>query len=132
MGVGFFPTDMFEVVEKGVDMFDCVAPTRMARNGGLYITPTSKSKETRINITNAKFKEDKKPIDPKCNCLTCKNHSRAYIYHLFKTKELLAYKLASIHNLHFLINLTSQMREEIKKDNFTNFKREWIDGTWKK
>ncbi len=132
MGVGFFPTDMFEVVEKGVDMFDCVAPTRMARNGGLYITPTPKSKETRINITNAKFKEDKKPIDPKCNCLTCKNHSRAYIYHLFKTKELLAYKLASIHNLHFLINLTSQMHEEIKKDNFTNFKKEWIDGTWKK
>ncbi|MCF6276835.1 MAG: tRNA guanosine(34) transglycosylase Tgt [Candidatus Magasanikbacteria bacterium] len=132
MGVGFSPVDMFEVVEKGVDMFDCVAPTRMARNGGLYISPTPKSKKTRINITNAKFKEDKKPIDSKCDCSTCQNHSRAYIHHLFKTRELLAYKLASIHNLYFLLSLTSQMRKEIKKDNFLNFKKQWVDGTWKK
>src|SRR3989338_9185918 len=90
MGVGFHPTDLFHVVEQGIDMFDCVAPTRIARNGTLYISPetakTVKSitaKKLRISITNAEFRDDKSPIDPQCTCPTCTNYSRAYLHHLF-------------------------------------------------
>ncbi|MBD3310902.1 MAG: tRNA guanosine(34) transglycosylase Tgt [Candidatus Magasanikbacteria bacterium] len=124
MGLGHSPLDIFEAVERGVDMFDCVSPTRIARNGSLFVHKEIDNKY-KININNAKFKKDKKPIDPKCNCYTCKNFSRSYIHHLFNTKEILGARLATIHNLYFLLNLTSQIREAIKEDRFIELKKEW-------
>lgn len=134
MGVGFHPTDLFHVVEQGIDMFDCVAPTRIARNGTLYISPeTAKSvksitaKKLRISITNAEFRDDKSPIDPLCTCPTCANYSRAYLHHLFDAGELLGYTLATIHNLHFLLQLMSDIRQAIKEDRFLELKKQWVE-----
>ncbi len=135
MGVGFSPSDLFEVVERGVDMFDCVSPTRMARNGALFAHPktireisgaAAHSCNSRINILNAKYRNDKSPIDPLCACSTCKNYSRAYLNHLFKAEELLAYRLATIHNVHFFLNLMQEIKCAIKKDKFLELKKEWI------
>ena len=132
MGVGFSPLDLFDVVERGVDMFDCVAPTRMARNGTLYVSPPARGgvggggRKYRIAITNAKFKDDLSPIDPTCSCATCKNHTRAYLHHLFDTNELLGYRLATIHNLHFFLDLMQQMRDAIHEDRFLELKSQWI------
>lgn len=125
MGVGFSPMDLFDVVERGVDMFDCVAPTRIARNGTLFMKSAGAKNKYRININNAQFRTDKKPIDPDCNCSTCVNYSRAYIHHLFDTKELLAYKLATVHNLHFFLNLMKKIRLAIKENRFLELKEEW-------
>ena len=125
MGVGHSPMDLFEVVERGVDMFDCVSPTRMARNGTLFVH-REVSKKHRIDITKAEYKKDENPIDPECSCSTCKNYSRAYLNHLFKAKELLAYRLATIHNLTFIINLMREMREAIAADTFMELKKQWI------
>ncbi len=125
MGVGHNPKDLFEVVERGVDMFDCVSPTRTARNGRLFCSKKI-NKKLYINILNSKFKKDSSPIDSECTCSTCQNYSRAYIHHLFKTEELLAYRLATIHNLHFLVSLMTKMREAIKKDEFKKLKKEWV------
>jgi len=125
MGVGHLPKDLFEVVERGIDMFDCVSPTRTARNGRLFVHKKI-NKKLFINILNSKYKKDDKPIDPECSCETCQNHSRAYLHHLFKTGELTAYRLATIHNLHFLLNLMKDMREAIKKDRFMELKKEWM------
>ena len=141
MGVGFSPSDLFEIVERGVDMFDCVSPTRMARNGALFVHPQSLplvgggqegvltkdgEKNYRININNSQFKNDTSPIDPLCTCSTCKNYSRAYLNHLFKAEELLAYRLATIHNVHFFLNLMREIRQAIKEDKFLELKRQWI------
>tara|TARA_A100001037_G_scaffold302803_1_gene335270 strand:- start:148 stop:1296 length:1149 start_codon:yes stop_codon:yes gene_type:complete len=115
MGVGS-PEDLIEGVASGVDMFDCVMPTRVARNGSLY-TITG-----RINITNQRFKSQDIPIDPDCNCMLCRNYSTAYLHHLFKAKELLALRLASIHNLTFMANLMKQIRESIVEDKFESFR----------
>lgn len=128
MGVGFSPTDLFDVVERGVDMFDCVSPTRVARNGRLFVSPLEGGKggvKHHINILNSKFRTDKNPIDPQCTCSTCQNYSRAYIHHLFKAQELTAYRLATIHNLHFMLDLMKQIREAIKEDKFTKLKKQW-------
>lgn len=125
MGLGHSPLDLFEVVERGVDMFDCVSPTRMARNGSLYVYPKT-SKKLRINIMNSKFKTDKKPIEKNCTCYTCTNFSAAYLHHLFKAEELLAYKLGTIHNLHFLSELMKEMRTAIEKGKFLNLKKKWM------
>ncbi len=124
MGVGYNPFDLFEVVERGVDMFDCVAPTRIARNGTLYVA-SEKKNNFKINIRNAKFKHDETPIDKDCNCSTCKNYSRAYIHHLFDTKETLGLTLASIHNLYFMTNLMEKIRTAIGEDTFLTLKNEW-------
>ncbi len=131
MGVGFTPSDLFEVVERGVDMFDCVSPTRIARNGSLFCHPdraerVEGSLSYRINILNAKYGNDKLPIDPKCNCPTCTNYSRAYLHHLFKAEELLAYRLATIHNVHFFLNLMREIRQAIKEDKFLELKKQWL------
>jgi len=123
MGVGFNPSDLFEVVERGVDMFDCVAPTRVARNGRLFVHKEINPKMY-INIKNSEFKTDDQPIDTKCGCFTCQNHSRAYLYHLFKAGEMLAFRLASIHNLYFFLELMRQIREAIKEDRFLELKKE--------
>lgn len=128
MGLGFSPKDLFDVVERGVDMFDCVSPTRMARNGALFISPSSGGNEQnkyRLNISNAEFKDAKGPIDPSCTCSTCATYSRAYLHHLFRSEELLAYRLATIHNVHFFVTLMSNMREAIKNGAFLELKNTW-------
>ncbi|MBE3609317.1 tRNA guanosine(34) transglycosylase Tgt [Campylobacter californiensis] len=115
MGVGT-PEDLVENVERGVDMFDCVMPTRNARNGTLF---TSFGK---INVKSAKFINDHAPIDPECDCYTCRNYSRGYLNHLFKARELTFFRLASLHNLHYYLNLMKQIREAIAKGEFAKFK----------
>ncbi|WP_200764079.1 tRNA guanosine(34) transglycosylase Tgt [Nitrosophilus alvini] len=120
MGVGT-PEDLIECIDRGVDMFDCVMPTRNARNGTLF---TSFGK---INIKSAKFRLDEGPIDKECNCYTCQNYSRAYINHLFRAKELTYYRLASLHNLHYYLNLMSEAREAILQEKFKKFKKEFYE-----
>ncbi|MDD3324590.1 MAG: tRNA guanosine(34) transglycosylase Tgt [Sulfurospirillaceae bacterium] len=116
MGVGT-PEDLVENVERGVDMFDCVMPTRNARNGTLF---TSFGK---VNIKSARYILDDSPIDPECTCHTCKNYSRGYLNHLFKARELVFFRLASLHNLHYYLTLMKQMREAISEGAFFEFKR---------
>ena len=118
MGVGT-PEDLVENVERGVDMFDCVMPTRNARNGTLF---TSFGK---ISIKNASFINDHEPIDGECDCYACKNYSRGYLNHLFRAKELTFYRLASLHNLHYYLNLAKSMREAILNSKFSEFKKEF-------
>ena len=118
MGVGT-PEDIIEAVDRGVDMFDCVMPTRNARNGYLFTSFGT------LRIKNAKYKLDKDPIDPKCDCYTCKNYSRGYLNHLFKAKELTYFRLASIHNLHYYLNLVKNARNAIINGKFKEFKREF-------
>lgn len=126
MGVGHSPMDLFDVVERGIDMFDCVSPTRIARNGQLFTKDASTT--FKLNITRSAFKEDTNPIDHWCTCSTCQNHDRRYLHHLFKANELLAYRLASVHNLHFLLQLMQEMREAIKADKFLELKQKWLNS----
>ncbi|MCF0110787.1 MAG: tRNA-guanine transglycosylase, partial [Erysipelotrichaceae bacterium] len=119
MGVG--STDaILEGVLRGIDMFDCVLPTRIARHGALM---TSRG---RINIKKAEFKEDFSPIDPECDCYACKNYTKAYVHHLFRCNEGFGMRLMSIHNLRFLIHLTEQIRQAIEEDRFLDFKEEYF------
>ena len=120
MGVGK-PEDLVEAVRRGVDMFDCVMPTRNARNGALF-TATG-----RINIKNARYAEDEKPIEENCNCYTCANYSRAYLRHLFMAREILAYRLNTIHNISYYCRLMSSMRSAIKDNNFDHFCLEFYE-----
>jgi len=108
MGVGT-PEDLIECIKKGIDMFDCVMPTRIGRHGTAFV------KTGRLIIKNACFTEDFSPLDPECSCYTCQNYSRSYLRHLFMVKEVLGYTLLSIHNIHYLINLVTQIRELIKQ-----------------
>ncbi|MCP3659176.1 MAG: tRNA guanosine(34) transglycosylase Tgt [Bacteroidetes bacterium] len=116
MGLGS-PLDMWGAVEEGVDMFDCVMPTRNARNGTLF---TSQGK---INIKNARFKSDFEKLDTECFCYTCRNHSKAYLHHLFRAGELTALRLNTLHNLYFMINLMSKIRKSIFEDKFLEEKK---------
>lgn len=118
MGVGT-PEDIIEAIDRGVDMFDCVMPTRNARNGTLFTS------FGRVNIKAAKYRVDKTPIDEECSCYTCQNYSKGYLNHLFKTKELTYYRLSSIHNLHYYLNLVKDAREAILKKRFKVFKKEF-------
>ena len=118
MGVGT-PEDLVENVERGVDMFDCVMPTRNARNGTLF---TSYGK---VNIKSARYKEDDSPLDPECGCIVCQNYSKAYLNHLFRAREITYYRLATIHNLYYYLNLMKQMRQAILANGFAEFKREF-------
>ena len=118
MGVGT-PEDLIENIDRGVDMFDCVMPTRNARNGTLFTT------FGRINIRGAKFKEDPKPIDEACGCYTCQNYSRAYLNHLYRSGEMVYFRLGSIHNLYYYLNLMREAREAILKDTWAEFKKEF-------
>jgi len=115
MGVGT-PEDLLEAVLLGVDMFDCVLPTRNARNGTLF-TSTGK-----LNIKNSRYRDDMKPIDKGCHCYTCRHYSRAYLRHLFVSKELIAYRLNTIHNLYYYICLMTKIRDAIKEDRTRNFR----------
>ena len=119
LGIGN-PEDIKEAVKNGADTFDCVAPTRMARNGTLMTAGGSPSQSfgvsSNINILNAKYREDFSPIEEDCGCYTCQNYTKAYLAHLFRAKEMLGATLASVHNLYFLISLTKKIRESIFKE----------------
>lgn len=126
MGVGLSPEDLFDVVEKGIDMFDCVSPTRVARNGALFVHSAGKAKKFRIEIGNKQFAEDEGPIDSECACSTCQKYTRAYLRHLYIAKEIAFFRLATIHNLHFLLELMRKVREAIKENRFLVFKKDWL------
>jgi queuine tRNA-ribosyltransferase len=117
MGVGT-PGDIIEAVWRGIDMFDCVMPTRNARHGTLF---TSKGI---MHIVNAKFAKDSRPIDEECGCPVCRDFSRAYVRHLFKSGEYLGGRLASVHNLYFYNNLMEQIRSAIETDGYDKFRNE--------
>lgn len=118
MGVGT-PEDLIENIERGVDMFDCVMPTRNARNGSLFTT------YGKIAIKNAKFKDDAEPIDPACECYTCQNFTKAYLTHLFRAGEITYYRLATLHNIHYYLTLMREAREAILANNWVEFKKEF-------
>ncbi len=115
MGVGT-PEDLVELVGLGADMFDCVMPTRNARNGQLF------TEQGTINICNARFREDAGPVDPACDCYTCRHYSLAYLRHLYTAREILAYRLNTIHNVHYYVNLVKGMREAILAGRFADYK----------
>ncbi len=118
MGVGT-PENLVEAVWRGVDMFDCVMPTRNARNGMLF---TSRG---RVVIKNSTYRNDPRPVDETCSCYTCRNYSRAYLRHLFVCREILAYHLNTIHNLHYYVTLMQEMRSAIEEDRFAQFRRDF-------
>jgi queuine tRNA-ribosyltransferase len=118
MGVGT-PKDLIENIDRGVDMFDCVMPTRNARNGTLFTT------FGKINIRGARFKEDFTPIDSKCDCHTCTHYTRAYLNHLYRSGEISYFRLASIHNVHYYLTLMSDAREAILNNRWQEFKKEF-------
>ncbi len=121
MGVGS-PEDLFEGVSRGIDMFDCVLPTRIARNGSLF------TRTGRVNISNARFAGMEGPVDPECDCYCCRTFSASYLHHLFNTKELLAYRLATLHNLTFVSNLMEKIRASISEGTFGSYKEEFLSG----
>ena len=125
LGMGQEPIDLFVGAEYGCDTFDCVGPTRMARNGSLYTL------DGRINIKNAKYKHDFTPLMEDCECEYCQNYTKAYLHHLFKTDEITAKVLASIHNEHFVVHLTDQIRESIMDGSFGSFKESFINRYYK-
>jgi queuine tRNA-ribosyltransferase len=118
MGVGT-PADLVEMIALGADMFDCVMPTRNARNGQLF------TGQGTLNIGNARFRQDTGPIDPDCTCYACRHFSRAYVRHLYQAREILAHRLTTIHNLHFYLNLVNKARIAILNDDFERFRREF-------
>jgi len=121
LGIGEIE-DIFHAVARGIDLFDCVAPTRMARNGALWVKD---AKDFRINITNAVYKTDPRPIAEDCACYTCQNFSRAYLHHLFIAKEILAMRLATIHNLYFLESLMRKIRAAIQEGALVELAADW-------
>lgn len=121
MGVGS-PDCLFEGVERGIDMFDCVLPTRIARHG------MAMTSQGRVNIKNAKYERDFTPLDSSCDCYTCRNYSKAYLRHLFKSDEILSSMLMTTHNLHFLVNTMAGIRKAIEEDRFLEYKKEFYDS----
>lgn len=121
MGVGD-PIDIIEGVIRGVDMFDCVLPTRIARHGNAF------TRRGKINLRNAKFKEDFTPLEKDCDCYACRNYTKAYIRHLIVANETFGARLLSIHNIRFLIKLTEEIRESIKNNNLLNYREEFISN----
>jgi queuine tRNA-ribosyltransferase len=119
MGVGF-PEDLVEGVRRGVDMFDCVAPTRMGRNGTAFTT------DGRVNVRRAELKADPRPLDETCDCSTCTRFSRAYVRHLFVADEILGLRLVSLHNVHFLVALMRRARAAIADGSFDAWSRDWL------
>ncbi|MBW8901201.1 MAG: tRNA guanosine(34) transglycosylase Tgt, partial [Massilia sp.] len=115
MGVGT-PEDLVDGVANGVDMFDCVMPTRNARNGWLF------TRFGDLKIKNARYKDDQAPLDESCSCYCCKNFSRAYLHHLHRSKEILGARLNTIHNLHYYLNLMQEIRDAIDADRFNEFR----------
>ena len=125
MGVGD-PIDIIEGVIRGVDMFDCVLPTRIARHSNAF------TRHGKINLRNSKFKEDFTPIEENCDCYTCKHYTKAYIRHLVSCKETLGGSLLSIHNIRFLIRLTEELRKAIKEDRLLEYREQFLkEYHWK-
>ena len=118
MGIGDL-MDVFEAVAAGIDMFDCVMPTRNARNGTLFTS------QGRVSIKREEFKKDNRPLDPDCDCYTCRNYSLSYLRHLYMSKEILSMRLNTTHNLHFFMEFFRKMREAIGKGEFEKFRKEW-------
>jgi tRNA-guanine transglycosylase len=128
LGIGEID-DIFECVARGIDTFDCVSPTRIARRGSLLLSPRSggsKENKFHINIKSAKFKEDRSPIDSNCSCSTCRTYSRAYLHHLYVSRELSYFRLATLHNLHFMLRFMEEIRESIRTDKFADMKEQWL------
>ena len=119
MGVGT-PENILEAVERGIDFFDCVLPARNGRHGHLF------TRYGKINIQNARYERDDSPIDPSCTCPVCIKYSRAYLRHLFKAKEILALRLAVLHNLHFYNKLMREIRQAIEENRFVTYKRQFL------
>ncbi len=119
MGVGF-PEDIIEAITRGVDLFDCVAPTRMGRNGAAF------TRDGRLNIKRAEYRNDPRPLDDTCDCAACARFSRAYIRHLFVSDEILGHRLLSLHNVHFLLSLARTARHEISSGNLDAWSLEWL------
>ncbi len=120
MGVGF-PTNLVEGIARGIDMFDCVLPTRNGRNGTVF------THEGRMNLKNLKYARDFTPMDPHCGCYACRNYTRAYIRHLYTAGEILAARLCSLHNVHFLVNLVAEARQAIIDGRFARFRRNFME-----
>lgn len=114
MGVGT-PEDLIAGVSNGIDMFDCVMPTRNARNGWIF------TRFGDVKIKNARYKEDTEPLDATCTCYTCKNFSRAYLHHLHRAGEILGARLNTIHNLHYYLNLMKEVRQALDEDKFSEY-----------
>jgi len=125
MGVGM-PEDIWNAVERGIDMFDCVIPTRNGRNGQAF---TSHGK---INIKNGEYKEKFEPLDPECDCQACKGYTKAYLNHLFRSQEILALTLLSLHNIHFMIKLTDKIKKALESDTFFETKKEFFEKYYSK
>jgi len=128
LGIGEID-DIFEGVQRGIDTFDCVSPTRIARRGSLFVSPNaggSPENKFRINIKAAKYRDDELPVDPNCQCLTCRSYSRAYLRHLYDAGELSYFRLASLHNLHFMLRLMEEIRESISAGTFMKLKNKWL------
>ncbi len=119
MGVGF-PEDVIEAVARGVDLFDCVAPTRMGRNGAVF------TRDGRLNIKRAEYRLDKRPLDPDCDCAACSRFSRAYVRHLFVSDEMLGLRLLSLHNVHFLLSIARGAQQAIIKGEYDTWSRDWL------
>jgi queuine tRNA-ribosyltransferase len=122
MGAGT-PRDLVECVARGIDMFDCVMPTRHARNGQIFTS------EGRINIKNARYAEDDAPLDPRCGCYTCQHHSRAYLRHLYMAGEMSSGTLNTLHNLRFYLDTMRRIRDAVVSQTFDNFRREFLRST---
>lgn len=119
MGAGT-PEDLIDAVGRGLDMFDCVIPSREGRNGALY-TPYG-----RINIANARFKEDPEPLDETCACYACQTFSKAYLRHLYHTGELLGPRMGTLHNIYFFVGLVGQMRQAISQGRFVTWSNQFL------
>ena len=119
MGVGF-PEDLIEAIRRGVDLFDCVAPTRMGRNGAVF------TRDGRLNIKRTEFRTDPRPLDPDCDCSACTRFTRAYLRHLFVSDEILGLRLLSLHNVHFLLSLVRSARQSILRGDLEHWSREWL------
>ena len=119
MGVGF-PEDLIEAIRRGVDLFDCVAPTRMGRNGAVF------TRDGRLNIKRTEFRTDPRPLDPDCDCSACTRFTRAYLRHLFVSDEILGLRLLSLHNVHFLLSLARSARQSIQRGDLEQWSRDWL------
>lgn len=121
MGVGT-PRDLFWAIEAGIDLFDCVNPTRYARNGGAF------TRIGKIIVRNAEYAKDERPLDEACTCYTCKNFSRSYLRHLFNCEEILGHRLVTYHNVHFFVSLVREIREAIQAQRFSELKKEFLSN----
>lgn len=125
LGIGEIE-DLLLSVEKGVDTLDCVTPTRLARMGWIFNRKANKKEKFRYDLNLSKYSRDLTPLEKGCPCYACQNYTRAYIHHLFRTRELLGYRLATLHNLYFFGNLFEQIRKAISLNQFTKLKEAWL------